>query len=173
MALEKGPVKLRTCKTGYSSAECRAQVIGGYSGDTGSVNHFPFGDAKNRMPVACLKTSFQFRTTDPKRTSEGLGQAFRWALLDSTNAEYGSNPLDMRSISQLGNSGTTSRLANSFHLSEPRVQAPLHLVSLDPAACQYPDRFTSRNPAALESDGIQRTLCQAVAQRGVAGVPVE
>ena len=32
MALEKGPVKLRTCKTGYSSAECHAQVIGGYSG---------------------------------------------------------------------------------------------------------------------------------------------
>jgi hypothetical protein len=67
----------------------------------------PLGDAKDRMPMARLKTSFQFRTTDPKRAGEGFGQAFGWTLLDPTNAQYGSNLLAGGPISQMGNSATT------------------------------------------------------------------
>jgi hypothetical protein len=92
------------------------------------------GDAKDRMPMARLKTSFQFRTTDPKRAGESFGQAFRWTLLDPTSTQDGSNLLAGGPIRQPTNVATTCRFANPFQLSEPRVQAPLHLASLSVSA---------------------------------------
>ena len=80
------------------------------------------------MPVPCLKTGSQFRTADPQRAAEGFGQAFHRVLLDSAHAEYGSHSLDDGPTIELDRFGNARCLANPFQISQPRVQAPLHLA---------------------------------------------